>query len=276
MAGAAGAAELTSPNGKLVVAFDTADSGALQYRVSYDGKPILAESRLGLELQEAPALSEGFRIVKLSSSTHDEMWTPIYGERSSIRDHYKQLIVDLDDGQDAPRRLRLVFRAYDEGIAFCYVIPKQHGWEQIHIAKEESEFRFSDDHTAWAVYSAQGRYAEVPLSGVKPGCERPLTIQVDEDTFVALAEARLVDYARMKLAPLKGVPHALISSLSGSVQANLPLTTPWRVVMVADSPARLLENNDIILNLNDPCEIKDTSWIKPGKVIREVTLRFAC
>jgi alpha-glucosidase len=112
----------------------------------------------------------------------------------------------------------------------------------------------------------------VPLSGIKPGCERPLTIQVDGDTFIALAEARLVDYARMKFAPLQGVPHALISSLSGPVQADLPLATPWRVVMVANSPGRLLENNDIILNLNDPCEIKDTSWIKPGKVIREVTL----
>ena len=126
-----------SPDGKLVVVFDTSDSGALQYEVSYDGKPILAKSRLGLELQDAPALSERFRVVKLSNSTHDETWTPVYGERSSIRDHYNQLIVDLDDSQDPPRRLQVIFRAYDEGIAFCYVIPKRDGWERIHIAKEK-------------------------------------------------------------------------------------------------------------------------------------------
>ncbi len=272
MASAVSAADLTSPDGKLVVAFDTTDSGALQYEISCDGTPILVESQLGLELKDEPALSGGFRIVNASSSTHDMTWTPVYGERNSVRDHYNQLVVDLDDSQKPPRRLQVVFRAYNEGIAFCYVIPKQNGWEQIHIAKEKSEFRFSDDHTAWAVYSAQGRYAEVPLSGIKPGCERPLAIKIDENTFAVLAEARLVDYARMKFAPLKDVPHALVSLLSSSVQADLPLSTPWRVVMVADSPGRLLENNHLILNLNDPCEIKDPSWIKPGKVIREVTL----
>jgi alpha-glucosidase len=141
--------------------------------------------------------------------------------------------------------------------------------------RERTEFRFLEDHTAWAVYSAQGKYAEVPISRIKPGCERPLTVQIQDDLFVAVAEARLVDYARMKLAPLDGDRHGLVSSLSSDVVAKLPLQSPWRVVMVADSCGNLLENNDIIRNLNDPCAIADTSWINPGKVIREVTLTTA-
>ena len=103
----------------------------------------------------------------------------------------------------------------------------------------------------------------------------PLTIQTAADVYVAIAEANLVDFARMKLSPAADRPRTLVSDLAGPVVAPLPLTTPWRVVMVAESPGRLLENNDLLLNLNDPCAIEDTSWIKPGKVIREVTLTTA-
>jgi alpha-glucosidase len=110
------------------------------------------------------------------------------------------------------------------------------------------------------------------LSKIRSGCERPLTIRASDDAFLAVAEARLVDYARMKLGPRAEPPLGLVSVLSSPVQAELPLTTPWRVIMLADSPGQLLENNDILLNLNDPCAIDDPSWIKPGKVIREVTL----
>ncbi|MBC8869577.1 MAG: glycoside hydrolase family 97 N-terminal domain-containing protein [Planctomycetes bacterium] len=272
LAGNASAADLKSPDGDVVVSVDISDDGALQYAVKHRGKPLLIDSRLGLELQDAPTLGQGCNITGITHGTHDETWKPVYGERSEIRDHYNQMVVDLQDSQRPPRQLRLTFRAYDEGIAFCYTVPKQGDWQKVDITKEISEFRFADDHTAWAVYSAQGRYAEVPLSGIKPGCERPLTLRIDDQTFAAVGEARLVDYARMKLAPLDGVPHALVSQLTGPVEAALPLTTPWRVVMVADSPGQLLEYNDIFLNLNDPCAIADTSWIKPGKVIREVTL----
>jgi alpha-glucosidase len=169
-------------------------------------------------------------------------------------------------------RLRLTLRAYNEGLALAYTVPRQPGYKRVRIARENTQFRFTADHAAWAVYSAQGRYDEVRLSRVKPGCERPLVLRVDDETYVAVAEARLVDYARMKLAPLAGTDDTLTSQLGSEVEAELPLVTPWRVVMVAPSPGELLENNDILLNLNDPCAIDDVSWIKPGKVIREVTL----
>jgi alpha-glucosidase len=274
-AGPTAGAEVKSPNGRLVVRFELTGEGGLRYGVSYRGKPLLADGALGLEFDRAPAWAEGFRIEGTTLASHDERWRPVYGERSEICDRYNQLAVDLVDRQDPPRRLRLAFRAYDEGAAFCYTVPPQGGLDYVRVVRENTQFCFLGDHTTWAVYSAQGVYTEVPLSRLRRGCERPLTVRVDDSTYVALAEARLVDYARMKLAPAADRPHTLVSDLSGPVESALPLTTPWRVVMVADSAGQLLENNDILLNLNDPCAIEDPAWIKPGKVIREVTLTTA-
>jgi len=270
---------LKSPDGNVAVTFsvrdDRGEKGCLFYSVSNRGRPILTESRLGLTLEDGTTLTAGFAPVALDRRSHDETWKPVYGERSGIRDHYNQLVVDLADSQTPPRRLRLTFRAYDEGAAFCYTLPKQAAMERISIAEENSEFRFAADHTTWAVYTAQGNYEKTTLSRLKAGGERPMPVQIAGDRYVAIGEARLVDYARMKLSPLKGVANGLVSDLTGGVDAALPLTTPWRVVMVADSPGRLLENNFLLLNLNDPCAIADTSWIKPGKVIRDVTLTTA-
>ncbi|MBI5686708.1 MAG: glycoside hydrolase family 97 N-terminal domain-containing protein [Verrucomicrobia bacterium] len=298
---AAHAAELQSPDGNIAVTFDVRDDGSekgrLFYSVAWRGKPIIAESQLGFTLKEGPALAGGFKIVRLDRSSHDETWKPVYGERSSYRDHYNQLVVELQEAEAPRRQMSLTFRAYNEGAAFCHTLPKQPAMERVSIAKENTEFRFTADHTTWAVYSAQGNYAKVALSQLKPGCERPTVVQIADDCYAAIGEAKLVDYARMKFAPLAGTssrrrkeadsdspaakvqpppPHVggygLVSDLTGGVEAALPLTTPWRFVMAADSPGRLLENNFLLLNLNDPCAIADTSWIKPGKVIREVTL----
>jgi alpha-glucosidase len=269
------ALQVKSPDGKLCVYFKVKDTGSAKacpvYSVSYKGDIVIVESQLGLELEKGP-LKKELDIVKQFESSGDTAWKPVYGERSIIRDHYNQLEVHLREKYAPSRLITLTFRAYNEGVAFCYTIPKQQAMDRVTISKESTEFCFPADHTAWAVYTAQGNYQKVTLSRINRGCERPLTIRLADDLYLALAEARLVDYARMKFAALSGRRNSLVSDLSSSVIATLPMTTPWRVIMVADSPGRLLENNYIILNLNAPCAIADTSWIKPGKVIREVTL----
>ena len=274
-ASGAPALELKSPDGLLTVTFEVKSVGTAPgcpcYRVDWNGRPVIVESRLGLALDGA-ALLEGFAVVRSSSCESNTTWRPVCGERAEIRDHFRQLTVELQQTNAARRALLLTFRAYDEGAAFCYTLPRQAGMEAVKIAREASEFRFGADAPAWAVYSAQGVYRRVPLSAVKPGCERPLVVELADDLFAAVAEARLVDYARMKFAPLPGAPHSLVSLLDGPVEGRLPLTSPRRVIMAAASAGRLLENNGIIPNLNDPCALEDTSWIKPGKVIREVTL----
>jgi len=270
-------AEIRSPDGRVVVTFevkpDGEQPGCLFYRVDYRDEPILADSRLGLVLKDAPPLDRGFKIVGLSPGSHDSTWKPVYGERSEIRDHYNQLTVKLADGQTPPRRLRLEFRAYDEGAAVCYIVPQQEGLleKEFVIAAEDTRFAFTGNHVAYPVYSAQGVYSMTSLDKVKPNCERPLTVAIPGGPMVAVGEARLVDNARMRLMPA-GRPHTIRSMLAGEVAAATPYRSPWRVVMIGDTPGELLERNYLILNLNDPCAIGDTSWIKPGKVIREVTL----
>lgn len=266
------ALDLKSPDGRVEVRFSVSAGGEPRYTVAYRGQPVLAASRLGLVLSNAPALDRGLRVTGHSASTHDETWKPVAAERSVIRDHYHQLVVDLEDRQEPPRRLRLTFRAYDEGAAFCYTVPAQRALPKFTITAEATEFGFTGDHPAWPVYWAQGVYTNVPLSQIKPGCERPLVVQIPGGPTVALGEARLVDYARMRLKPAPGRPHTLQPDLGGPVTASAPYTTPWRFVMVGDSPGQLIERNYLVLNLNDPCALADTSWIRPGKVIREVTL----
>jgi len=269
---------VVSPDGQVVLTFDLKEidgaAGCPVYRIDYTGKPVVVDSRLGLEIERAP-LVDGLSVVRQTPGMRDETWKPVYGERAAVRDHCNTLAVDLKEAKVPGRVLRVDIRVYDAGAAFCYAIPKQPGLDRVVIARERTEFRLPADCPAWAVYSAQGKYERTPISKIKPGCERPLVLEAADDRFVALGEARLVDYARMKFAPLPGAPHALVSHLDGQVESDLPLVTPWRFVMAAGTPGRLLEHNDLLLNLNDPCAIQDTAWIRPGKVIREVTLTTA-
>ena len=267
---------LKSPDEKVVVKFGLKKIGEKPncpvYSVSYRNLPVVVDSSLGLALKGVASLEAGFEIANVTRSSRDNVWHPVYGERKQIRDHYNQLIVDLKENAGPNRKLRLTFRAYNEGMAFCYTLPRQPALKDFVISAEKTQFRFLTDHPAWAVYSAQGIYSKVSLSKVKNNCERPTTIQIDDNIFAAVGEAGLVDYARMRLSPSKDQPYTLVSSLAGEVEAVAPFKTPWRFVLLGDTPGQLLERNFLILNLNEPCAIKDTSWIKPGKVIREVTL----
>ncbi|MDT8303540.1 MAG: glycoside hydrolase family 97 N-terminal domain-containing protein [Sedimentisphaerales bacterium] len=271
-----GAQTVKSPDGNVVVTFDVRDVGGqndrLVYSVSYKNKPIVIDSLLGLVIKDAPALEAGFNISFVTSSSNDSTYSPVYGERKTIRDHYNQLVIELEESNPPRRRLKLIFRAYNEGAAFCYTLPEQKALKSFTISAEKTQFSFTDDHTGYAAYSAQGEYSKVPLSKIKNNCERPFTIEIKNGPFVSVAEARLVDYARMRLSPDTSRPLTLVSSLASEVKADTPYTTPWRVLIVGETPGELLERNYLILNLNEPCAIDDTSWIKPGKVIREVTL----
>jgi alpha-glucosidase len=270
------AIDIQSPNGAITVSFDVSDMGTRNacpvYRVTYRGEPVVESSSLGFELDNGTWLGQGVRILATETTHHDSIWKPVYGERSTVRNRYTQCVVTLAQGSGPAYSYDLTLRCYDEGVAFCTTFHADGNRDHVTILKEQTQFQFSRDHTVWATNSAQGKYRKTTLSQMGSGIERPLTIMVDDTTYISLAEARLVDYARMKLATSQNCAYCLVSQLSSEVQSPLPMTTPWRVIMIADSPGRLLENNDILLNLNEPCAIEDTSWIKPGKVIREVTL----
>ncbi|MHC4726679.1 MAG: glycoside hydrolase family 97 N-terminal domain-containing protein, partial [Planctomycetota bacterium] len=256
-----GAQVVESPDGNVVITFDVRDiggqRGCLIYSLTYKNQPIVIDSRLGLAMKNAPDMEAGFDIFSVTSSSNNSTYSPVYGERKTIRDHYNQLVVELKESTPPQRRLQLIFRAYNEGAAFCYTLPQQKAMKSFTILAEKTQFAFSNDHTAYAAYSAQGEYNRIPLSKIKNNCERPLTIKINHDPLVSVAEARLVDYARMRLSPDKNQPFTLISSLTSEVKADTPYTTPWRLLILGETPGQLLERNYLILNLNEPCAIDD-------------------
>ena len=273
---AAQAAEslLESPDRAVRASVDLTPDGAITYRVDYKGKPVILASKLGFTAEDKADLTAGFALTSTTRSERNEMWKPVCGERSQIIDACRTLTLAFANKACGDLRMTLECRAYNAGFAFRYVFPKQ-ARTRLDIAKENTEFVFTGDHRAWPVYAAQGGYKPETLSTVRDGAERPLTVEVADGPVVAIGEAGLFTFARMKFAPLAGRPHALVSRLDGKAELPLPGATPWRFVMVADNAARLLEQNDLILNLNEPSKIADTSWIKPGKVIRETSLTTA-
>jgi len=189
------------------------------------------------------------------------------------------MTVSLREQGGMGRRLQLIFRAYDDGAAFRYVVPAQPGLERLDIVEERSEFRFPADYRCWAMRlktfhsNYEEEFEPASVGRIKPDAiiGLPVTIQTDGGPTLAIAEANLKDYAGMYLHGVEGSTNALVSRLSPhtngdgfAVSGRAPLATPWRVLLTGDTPGRLIEST-LILSLNDPPAFKDTSWIKPGK-----------
>ena len=218
-------------------------------------------------------LKGNWQVVNQKRESVDQTWQPVYGERSVVTDRYNE--VELKLQSDGNRKeMVLCVRLYDEGLAFRYAFDKLDFWNCT-LTAENTQFLFSRDCDTWVTGMAQGAYAKTKLSALKGVGDRPQVIQVNDRKFVAIGEAALVDYSRMKLGKSnEGI--GVQSVLSGHVNLDLAgYQSPWRYVMVADHPGQLVQNNDLVLNLNEPNQIQNTSWIKPGEVLREVTLTTA-
>lgn len=269
---AANAESLTSPDGRIEVSVEidqTDQYSRLVYQVKVAGEVVIKDSPISFLRSDDAVIGEHVTLASTSeTTTHDKTWKPVYGERSSIRDHYRSRTFHLEDTQ-ANCPLAVQFRCYDTGVAFCTTLGKEN--TELKLKEERTEFRFTSDYPAWRTTSAQGTYDKVPLNQLGKNVERPLVVEAGQH-YVAIGEAKLVDYAVMRLRSAAGDAPGVVSQLLSEVTATAPLTTPWRVVLIADSPGQLLESNDLFLNLNDPCAIADTSWIKPGKVLREISL----
>jgi alpha-glucosidase len=266
---------LQSPDGK--VRLDTRlvashEKSTLVYSVNFDGTPVIGESAITFKSADGSTIGEHLRMTsQRKTDVHESEWKPVYGERSTIIDKYNRLRLDFVDGVSG-HQLQIEFRCYDAGIAFQINLVASETDPNIQIAQEQTEFRFHGDHTARCAFAPQDNYYKRRLSKIQGPVQCPLTIKLDEHLYAAIAEAGLVDYAVMKLRRAKQDPNCLVSQIGSDVQAERQLRTPWRVVMLGKSPGELLENNDLILNLSEPCAIADTSWIKPGKALRDVTL----
>ncbi|GAA4434548.1 glycoside hydrolase family 97 protein [Bremerella cremea] len=269
----ASAETLKSPDGQLTFQIELRPAGSksqLVYQVTTPKDTIVTDSTISFVRKDGVVIGDHLEMVSVEpASSHDSTWNPVYGERSSIRDHYTTQTFRYRDTK-ANCLFVLEVRCYDTGIAFRTTLGDANG-ATISLAREQTEFRFPTDYPAWRTTSAQGTYDKVPLSQLGKNVERPLTIEAGKKV-VAIGEAQLVDYAVMRLQTVTDGGPGVVSQLQSEIVSPTPLTTPWRFVMVADTPGELLEGNDLLLNLNEPCAIADTSWIQPGKVIREISL----
>jgi alpha-glucosidase len=271
-----------SPDGKVAVEFQLQAGGFPSYKMECSGKPIVMESRLGFE----PDLTNGFEVVNTVRNQHDGQWTNFFSERRVIPDNYRELAVTLK--HKSGRLMRVVFRAYNEGAAFRYEFDSTN---EIVLSAERTEFRFPENTFGYEEHSTEGVYQRVKVADFRPWCERPLTLEFSGGYFAALTEAANQNFQRMLLSPLPDVPGALTSALGGTTAntengrsgrhadsgARLKPgdSTPWRMFVMGEKPGDLLERNYLMLNLNPPAALKDVSWIKPGKAMRDGTLTTA-
>ncbi len=263
---------LTSPDGRVtatVIPGHTV-SNIIHYDLSYGKTRILHQSSVGLDLAGF-SQTDSLQLTDVRHTSRFQIWKTVYGERKYIPQKYKGVVLTFRTANKRnPRYFKIVMRAYNEGLAFKYRISDDHSGDKIVVNKELSDFAFSGDYPAWVTTMAQGLYFRRKISEITKAVERPLTVKVSDSVFVALGEAALVNYARMKFVEKDST--TLQSHLYGKVSGRLPLTSPWRYILTGDSPGDLLEKNYLLLDLNEPNKITDTRWIRPGKVIREVTL----
>ena len=285
------AQQQTSPDGNVVLSFSLKADGTPTYKMTYKGKPVINESTLGFTLKKEEPLTNHFKVVSDSKSTFKETWKPVWGEEKEILNHYNELLVQLK--QDKTNRLMNIrFRVYNEGVGFRYEFPTQKELTYFVIAEENTQFAMTGDHTAWWIpgdYDTQEYdYNESKLSEIRglmkqsmtdnvsqfvfspTGVQTALMMKTKDGLYINLHEAALVDYALMNLN-LDDKNFIFQSWLTPDAKGDkgylyTPTKTPWRTVMVSDDARNILASR-LILNLNDPCALADTSWIKPVKYI---------
>lgn len=271
-------AALDSPDGAVNLSF-TAGEGPLTYAVSFHGKPAIARSALGLDLEDQRPLRDGFRILRATPGVFDESYAMPLGKANPVRNHCRTLMLELEETHPPVRRLTLEARVYDDGAAFRYVLPEQPALKEIRISAERTEFQLAKESTTYPLllpgfHSAyEDDYHTLPVSGIHNDylIGLPLLAEVPGVAWVAITEADIDNYAGMYLVHHAGAARSLWAKLAPSmeqpgiaVQTAAPMHSPWRVIMLGAEPGRLVESN-LILNLNPPSQIADASWIKPGK-----------
>jgi hypothetical protein len=295
----AAAQTVKSPDGNVALTFTLSDNGRPTYEMTYKGRAVVKPSHLGLELakdrhaskgKDETDLMDGFKITDTRISSFDETWKPVWGETATIRNHYNELEVDLNQ-PSSDRNIIIRFRVYNDGMGLRYEFPQQKALNYFLIKEEHTQFAMAGDHTAWWLpgdydtqeqETQQSKLSEIRARFNKAvnwdnssvavfsptGVQTSLQMKSSDGLYINIHEAACVNYATMHLnLDDKNMvfeswltPDA--TGLKGCMQT--PCTTPWRTVMVSDDARDMLSSN-LILNLNEPCKIEDTSWIHPTK-----------
>lgn len=282
---------LQSPGGKYNFVFEQKD-GRLTYRLDYAAKQVieegelgvnidnhLVESAMGIPVDNSNVWTHGMEVASVDRRSEDNTWKPVYGEYAQIRDRYNEMTIHLlkggkhqDGGGTAYDKrqqylLDIIVRAYDEGVAIRYHFPEATNGLFVHITDDLTSFRFAPGAEAYHYAWAQSHANKVKLlkseAAWKEEAERPLTLRLDNGLYAAIGEAALSDFVRGKLK-LKA-DNELQMALFHPADIITAYNMPWRFIMVGEKAIDLINNKQMVLNLNAPCQIQDTSWIKPGK-----------
>jgi len=266
-------ASVESPDHKLHVEVSIDPDGRVAYEVRRGDHEVIAPSRLGLLLANAPKLDRYFAIESTQTSSHDDTWEQPWGERRFVRDHYNELRVNLVQASYGNRHMTVVFRVFDDGVGFRYEFPDQPQLKTLKIVDELTEFDVADPATAWWEPAGEWNryeylYNKTPLDQVGQA-NTPMTVKTDAGDYIAFHEAALVDYASMWLRRVDGQrlkARLAPSSIGPSVERDAPFPTPWRTMIITGSAPGLYMSN-IELNLNEPNKLGDVSWVKPYKYV---------
>ncbi|SHM90986.1 glycoside hydrolase family 97 protein [Flavobacterium xinjiangense] len=284
--------QLKSPNGKFVMEFSLQNDGTPIYNLNYKGKAVVKTSKLGLELKDdKKSLLNDFTVVDTKTATFDENWKPVWGEVASIRNHYNELAVTLNQ-KETDRQIVIRFRLFDDGLGFRYEFPSQKNLTYFVIKEERTQFAMTGDHTAFWIpgdYDTQEYdYTTSKLSEIRglsekaktanvsqtsfstTGVQTSLMLKTNDGIYINLHEAALINYSCMHLN-LDDKNMIFESWLTPDAKGDkgymqAPSHSPWRTIIVSDDAREILASK-MTLNLNDPSKIEDTSWIKPVKYV---------
>lgn len=282
---------LQSPDKQFEMIFKLDEKGMPKYQLSYQSKSVINESGLGLELKNSDGLTSGFSVVTITPSTFKESWSPVLGEYKSIENHYNGLLVELVQTA-TNRKLNLMFNLYNEGLAFRYEIPAQSNLNYFVVSDEVTQFNLVGNHKAFWIpgdYDSQEyAYNETTLSDIdvmkldlnngigmkgpmtKSRIQSPVMMKSKDGMYISIFEAAVVNYPVMHLdvntQTFAMQSHLVPNAIGDKAYLQAPATTPWRTIMVSNDARKIL-SSQLILNLNEPNKIEDTSWIKPMKYV---------
>ena len=273
---------LRSPDNKITVTFFIDENSQAAYDIRYGDEVVIDKSGLGFDIKGIGSTGKNVRIKAVDRTRQDSTWKPVFGEHSVYRDLFNQSMISLVDDRTGEDKMTIDFRVYNEGVAFRYLFSQDSVRD---VVSELTEFAFSGDPVVWISSYAQSPINKMKLSQASGVFDRPILAEISDSLYVALGEAALVDFARMKFEKEDKPGNKFVARLEntsgtdrmihGEFAVNIPgggYKTPWRFIMIGESPSEILQNNFLVLNLNEENQITDHDWIKPGKVIREVTL----
>ena len=261
--------KVSSPDGSLTVTVGV-DGGKAWYSVTRGQQAVINRSELGFVLKDGD-FKDGFKMGKVTRSSLDETWSQPWGEDAQVRNHYNEMRVRLQEKKMKKRNLDVVFRAFDDGVAFRYEYPRQPGLQDFVIMDELTQFALPSDAQAWSIPAQQayyeGIYTREPLSK-KGKMSGPVALEVNDSLYMAIMDANLTDYSTMNFAPNGMTLKAdLVPWQNGDkVRVGDTRVSPWRAVIIGRKAADILLSR-MALNLNEPCKIEDTSWLKPTKYV---------